>query len=101
MRVLIAGATGAIGRPLLRYVTEAGHHAIALVRSSKAIFTRDVEEVIADVLDPKSVSDAVQQAKPDIIINQLTSLPKHYTSEEMKRAAVRDKQLRVEGNANL
>jgi nucleoside-diphosphate-sugar epimerase len=104
MRVLIAGATGAIGRPLLRYLTEAGHHAIALVRSPKAAARPNADkvgEVVADVLDPNAVSDAVQHVRPDIIINELTSLPKHYTSEEMKRAAVRDKQLRVEGNANL
>ena len=45
--------------------------------------------------------DVVQHTKPDVIVNELTSLPKHYTPEEMKAAAARDKEVRMKGNANL
>jgi hypothetical protein len=35
------------------------------------------------------------------VINELTSLPRHYTPAEMKAAAERDRKVRVEGNINL
>lgn len=104
MKVLIAGATGAIGKPLLSCLDDAGHQLFALVRSPKAAGTIEVQSakaVIADVLDAASVLEAVEEIKPDVIINELTSLPKHYTAEEMKAAAARDKEVRVKGNANL
>ena len=57
--------------------------------------------MVADALHAGSVLEAVRRIKPDVIINELTSLPKHYTPEEMKAAAPRDKEVRVKGNANL
>ncbi len=104
MKVLIAGATGAIGKPLLSYLGDAGHELFALVRSRKATGTREAtraHEVVADAPDAASVLDVVQHTKPDVIVNELTSLPKHYTPEEMKAAAVRDKEVRMKGNATL
>src|SRR5262249_45218215 len=35
------------------------------------------------------------------VINELTSLPRHYTPAEMKAAAERDRRVRVGGNINL
>jgi len=103
MKVLIAGATGAIGKPLLSCLDAAGHELFALVRSRKAAGTREAtaHEVVTDALDSASVLEMVQHTKPDVIVNELTSLPKHYTPQEMKAAAVRDKEVRVKGNANL
>jgi nucleoside-diphosphate-sugar epimerase len=100
MKVLIAGATGAIGRPLLRCLREAGHEPVALVGSSRDL-GRFADQVEADVLDAESVAKAVRQVRPEIIVNELTSLPRHYTPEEMRAAAPRDKDLRRKGNANL
>ena len=104
MRILIAGATGAIGRPLVRCLKENHHVAFALVRSSqssRAAAELGAEPVSADVLDAASVRAAVAQVRPDAIINELTSLPRHYTAAEMKAAAERDRKLRIEANVNL
>ncbi len=104
MKVLIAGATGAIGKALLSCLSDAGHELFALVRSPKGdgeFARKRADEVVADALDPASVLEAVRHVKPDVIINELTALPKHYTPEEMKAAAPRDKEVRVKGNANL
>ena len=104
MKVLIAVATGAIGKPLLSCLDDAGHEIFALVRTHKVAGTREAaraHEVVADVLDAASVLDVVQQTKPDVIVNELTSLPKHYTPEEMKAVAPRDEEVRLRGNANL
>ena len=104
MKVLIAGATGAIGKPLLSCLDDAGHELFALVRARKAGGTREAtraHEVVTDALDSASVLEVVQHTKPDVIVNELTSLPKHYTPEDMKAAATRDKEVRLKGNANL
>jgi len=104
MKVLIAGATGAIGEPLLNCLDDAGHELFALARARKAAGPGEatrVREVVADALDAASVVEVVQRTRPDVIVNELTSLPKHYTPEEMKAAAARDKEVRAKGNANL
>ena len=101
MKVLVAGATGAIGKPLLCCLGDAGHDVFALIRPAKRNKEVVANQVAADVLDAASVLQAVRHIKPDAIINELTALPKHYTSEEMKAAAPRDKEVRVKGNANL
>ena len=104
MRILIAGATGAIGRPLVRRLRANQHEVFALARSpdsAPALKEIGAEAVIADALDAAAVKAAVGRARPDAVINELTSLPRHYTPAEMKAAAERDRKLRVEGNTNL
>src|SRR5262245_34606094 len=104
MRVLIAGASGAIGRALVRRLRANQHEVIALTQSrDSATVLKDIgaEPVIADPLDAAAVKAAVGQIRPDAMINELTSLPRHYTPAEMKAAAERDRKVRVEGNMNL
>jgi 2-alkyl-3-oxoalkanoate reductase len=103
MRVLIAGATGAIGHPLVRRLRAGRHEVFALTQSPDAV--RALEElgapVIGNALDAAAVKAAVGRIRPDTVINELTSLPQHYTPEAMKAAAERDRRVRVEGNMNL
>jgi nucleoside-diphosphate-sugar epimerase len=104
MRVLLAGATGAIGRRLVRGLKQNGQTVFCLVRSTESARTIDdmgAEALIGDALDAASVRAAVAQARPDAVINELTSLPRHYTPTEMESAAERDTRVRREGNINL
>ena len=104
MKVLVAGATGAIGRPLIKSLTLAGHSAFGMVRSqssSASLSDSGAEPVIADALDAPSVNAAIAKVRPDVIINELTSLPKRYTATDMKGAAERDARVRLEGDKNL
>ena len=107
MRVLLAGATGAIGRPLIRGLKQHGHSVFGLVRSAKSsestrmLTEMGAEAVIGDALDAASVRAAIARVRPDAVINELTSLPGHYTPAEMKAAAERDTRVRREGNVNL
>jgi nucleoside-diphosphate-sugar epimerase len=104
MRILIAGATGAIGRPLIAALREHGHTVFALARSpasARTVTALGAEAVIADVLDPAAVRTAIMQVRPAAVINELTSLPRRYTAAEMAAAAERDRQVRIEGNRNL
>jgi nucleoside-diphosphate-sugar epimerase len=59
------------------------------------------ELVLADALDAAAVKAAVGRIRPDAVINELTSLPRHYTPTEMTAAAERDRKVKVEGNINL
>ena len=104
MRILISGATGAIGRPLVRSLRANQHEVFALTRSPEsALALRKIgaEAVVADALDAAAVKAAVGRIRPDTVINELTSLPRHYTPAEMKAAAERDRKVRVTGNMNL
>src|SRR5215471_16179669 len=104
MRILIAGASGAIGRPLVRRLRANRHAVFALARSpnsASALKEIGAEPVIADALDAAAVKAAVGRIRPDAVINELTSLPRHYTPAEMKAAAERDHKIRLEGNINL
>jgi nucleoside-diphosphate-sugar epimerase len=104
MRILIAGASGAIGRPLVRHLRASRHEVFAFTRSADSVpALKDIgaEPVIADALDTAAVKAAVGRIRPDALINELTSLPRHYTPAEMKVAAERDRKVRVEGNISL
>src|SRR5947207_5785948 len=69
MRILIAGASGAIGRPLVRCLKENRQIVFALARSpqsSRAVAELGAEPVTADALDAASVKAAITQASPPL-----------------------------------
>jgi nucleoside-diphosphate-sugar epimerase len=104
VKVFIAGGTGAIGRPLVGQLLTKGHAAAVLTRSpdkARAALGDGVEFAVADVFDPAAVTAAVATVRPDVVIEQLTSLPKHYTREEMTKAAPLNTRLRLEGGDNV
>ena len=103
MRILIAGASGAIGRPLVRRLRADQHQVFALTRSPDFALFNEIGAVpvIGDALDAAAVKSAIGRIQPDAVINELTSLPRHYTQAEMKAAAERDREVRLEGNINL
>jgi nucleoside-diphosphate-sugar epimerase len=104
MKVLIAGATGAIGRPLARRLKDAGHTVFGLARAPKSADTLTeigAGAVMADATDAIAVRAAIARVRPDAVINELTALPERYSAASMQAAAERDRKVRVEGNANL
>ena len=61
MRILVVGATGALGRDVVEAAVRAGHETAALVRDpARAELPEAVEVVAADVLDPASLPAAVE-----------------------------------------
>ncbi|MEX2170045.1 MAG: NAD(P)-dependent oxidoreductase [Pirellulales bacterium] len=104
MKFFIAGGTGAIGRPLVAELLAKGHAVAALTRSSEkaqALVEQGVEPAIADVFDADAVKEAVRRAQPEIVIEQLTSLPRTYTRESMSAAATFNHRIRLDGGANV
>ena len=77
MRILVAGATGAIGRQPVPRLVERGHEVAGTTRSeSKVELVRELgaTPVVADALDPDAVAHAVAEARPDVIVHQLTAI---------------------------
>lgn len=104
MKVFIAGATGAIGRPLVSQLVAEGHEVAGMVRNEenrRRINEQGANGVIADALNTDAVHAALARTRPDVVINQLTALPKHYTAEAMRAAQPMYRKLRAEGGANL
>lgn len=78
MKVLVAGATGAIGRPLLPQLVEAGHEVVGTTRSeakADSIRAAGAQPAVVEVNHLEALRSVVSAAKPEVVINQLTSLP--------------------------
>jgi len=104
MRVFVAGASGAIGHPLVSALIAAGHEPIGMTSSEHGLRTlRDygVEGVLADALNAQAVDAALRKVRPGAVIDELTSLPRHYTPDAMRAAAERDRRARLEGGGNV
>ena len=77
MRVLIAGATGAVGSRLVSLLVEAGHQVTGLTRiSAKAaeIERAGATPAVADALDGQLVRKLVLGARPEVVIHEMTAL---------------------------
>ena len=97
MKILVAGATGAIGRPLLTALRAHGHDVLALTRNPAAQVP-GAELVVADVLDREALLRAVDGIAADVLIHQLTALakpPARYADMEMTN------RLRTTGTTHL
>lgn len=103
MRVFVAGASGAIGRPLVPRLLAAGHEVTGSTRSrerAEAIRAAGATPVLVDALDPEALLQAVEQAAPEVVVHQLTALPERF---DPRRADLYDatNRVRAEGTANL
>lgn len=77
MRVLLAGATGAVGRLLLPMLVRAGHDVCAWSRSApglEQIRNQGAHAVQVDAFDREGVLAGVSGFRPDVVIHQLTAL---------------------------
>jgi nucleoside-diphosphate-sugar epimerase len=104
MKVFVAGATGAIGRPLISALLAAGHDVVGMTSSERglrALQKRGAKGIIVDAFDSEGVNAAIGEVHPDAVIEELTALPKDYTPEAMRAAADRDRRLRLEGGRNV
>jgi nucleoside-diphosphate-sugar epimerase len=79
MKVLLAGATGAIGQPLTRQLQEAGHDVIGLTRTAggaTALSAAGVVPVVADAMDRSALLKELEGLRADAVIHELTALRK-------------------------
>jgi hypothetical protein len=103
MRVFVAGATGAIGRPLVAGLVQQGHEVTASTRNpSKAeqLRARGVTPVILDGLDAAAVTEAITSARPEVIIHQMTALAGKPDVRHFDRWFAATNTLRTRGSAD-
>jgi nucleoside-diphosphate-sugar epimerase len=98
MRVLLAGASGAIGRHLVPRLKAAGHEVTGITRVPGSLQSAGIREVVADVLDRPALLAALDGIKADAVIHQLTALSKTPTTLRDMRPTNR---LRAEGTSAL
>ena len=104
MRVLVAGATGAIGRPLVPLLVEAGHEVLGATRSSDRmdrVRALGAEPVVLDATDLEAIGPAVAEARPDIVVNQLTDLPERIDMRKANQSLASTTKLRAEAGPAL
>jgi 2-alkyl-3-oxoalkanoate reductase len=81
MKVLVSGASGAIGRFLIPQLVDAGHEVVGLTRRqdrADALARLGARGVVVDALDREAVRRVVLDAEPEAVIDELTSLPQDY-----------------------
>jgi len=102
--IFLAGASGAIGSRLTPLLRDAGHRVFGTTRSAakaQALRSAGVEPIVVDVLHAAALDRAVASARPEIVIHQLTDLPKDLNPSLMGEAIIRNAHLRSEGTRNL
>jgi nucleoside-diphosphate-sugar epimerase len=100
MRVLVIGASGAIGTRLVLQLCQQGHEVTGTSRSpSKAELLRGLgaEPVVLDALNGPAVRAAVATARPDALIYQATALADAGFSRNLDRGFAQTNRLRTEG----
>jgi nucleoside-diphosphate-sugar epimerase len=105
VRIFLAGASGAIGRRLTPLLLTAGHDVTGSTRSAdtaRQLKDAGMDGVVVDVFDAAALRDAVVNARPEIVIHQLTDLPRVVEDEAQLAASYpRNARIRTEGTRNL
>jgi len=104
MRVLVIGASGAIGSRLVPQLIEHGHEVAGSSRSparAEQLRQLGARPIVLDILDAGAVGEAVAAARPDAIIFQATALANAGFSRKLDRTFAPTNRLRTEGVDNL
>jgi nucleoside-diphosphate-sugar epimerase len=104
MRVLVVGASGVIGRPLIQQLAERGHQVTGTSRSAARageLRPLGAEPAVLDVLDAGAVRALVAVARPEAIIYQATALAGVSFGRNLDKAFAPTSLLRTTGTDNL
>ena len=86
MKVLLAGATGAIGRPLVRLLVDAGHEVVALTRTPDKVAEprrgRRPRRGLRRLRSRRALRDR-PETQPDVVLDETTDLPQRYDGRTM------------------
>jgi nucleoside-diphosphate-sugar epimerase len=99
MRVFVAGATGAVGRPLVDRLVADGHTVVGTTRDegrARELRGQGAEAAVLDAFDNAALRAAVLAAEPEVVIHQLTALPAQADPKLMPAALALTNRLRRE-----
>jgi nucleoside-diphosphate-sugar epimerase len=104
MKVFVAGASGVIGRPLVRQLVAAGHEVTGMTRSKdRAVEIREAgaAAVVCDVFDAAPLEAAVREVAPEVVVHELTALPARLDYKAKQDPLAPTNRVRTEGTRNL
>jgi nucleoside-diphosphate-sugar epimerase len=105
LNILVAGAAGVIGSRLLPLLVARGHRVFGTTRAPgpkvDAVARAGATPVVIDVFDAAALASAVAAIGPDVIVHQLTDLPRGLDASRMEEGLRRNARIRGEGTANL
>ena len=102
MNVFVAGASGAIGRPLVAELIRRGHAVTGMTRSvagATALASLGAAVARVSAFNAPGLERAVRESKAEVVIDELTALPR--SPADMAAAAEGDRRLRLEGGGIL
>jgi nucleoside-diphosphate-sugar epimerase len=103
MKVFVAGATGAIGRPLVPKLLAAGHEVTGMTRSeerAEEVRAAGAQAAVVDVFDSEALGAAMGEASPEVVVHELTALPDRIDFRKEDTYAATNR-VRTEGTRNL
>jgi 2-alkyl-3-oxoalkanoate reductase len=104
MRILVAGATGALGRHLVPRLIATGHRVIGTKRRPAKIDTirqLGAEPTVVDGLDGAKVREVVLSVRPDVIVHEMTDLSGTADLRHFDRVFASGNRLRTAGLDHL
>jgi nucleoside-diphosphate-sugar epimerase len=104
MKVLVAGATGAIGRQLVPLLAAAGHDVTGTARSVPGPGTPGAGTVhlrAVDALDRAAVFAVVRETAPDAVVHMLTAIPQTLHPRRLVAGLAQTNRLRTEATRHL
>jgi nucleoside-diphosphate-sugar epimerase len=104
MKVLVAGATGALGKQLVPKLVARGHEVVGTTRSEskrQAIYDLGATPAVVDALDAEQVARVVAEAEPEVIVHELTALSGDFDLRHFDRTFAETNRLRTEATDHL
>ena len=104
MKVLVVGATGAVGVPLVARLVERGHAVVGTSRTpmrAETLRRHGAEPAVLDVLDREAARRLVLETTPDVIVHEATALAEGIDFKRFAETFAPTNRLRTEGTDNL
>jgi nucleoside-diphosphate-sugar epimerase len=104
MKILLTGATGAIGKAVTASLVRHGHEVTGLVRNAAkgaSLTAQGAQFAAGDVLDREQVAAIVGELRPDAIVHEATALASNVPLTRFDELFALTNRLRTEGTDNL
>lgn len=104
LKVFLAGGTGALGARLVPLLVERGHELTATTRkpaSADRLREAGASPVVVDALSRDEVIAAVRDARPEVVVHQLTALAGRMDVRRFDRTFAGTNRLRTTGTDHL